>query len=250
MSCLCPLPYLAPYSTGVIPDSGERLSHPGGLALTLRALQLSGLHQGRRILDLGCGSGESLQLLHSLGFDAIGVDVKAVNANGHPMFREQAHRICASSAALPFAAGSFDGILAECSLSVMEERDQVLNECSRVLAPGGRLIISDLYARNPAAINRVRALDRSCIAGMISHDELQADLKRHGFAIDMWEDHSQSLREFVARFLMYNDSLNSLWSCKGEQSSAQEVQDAMKVVRAGYFLLIASRPENEGTEHE
>jgi SAM-dependent methyltransferase len=232
MSDSCPLPDFAPYLTGVLPDSGERLSHPGGFALSLRAMQLSGLIQGSRILDLGCGDGDTLRLLHSLGFDAAGVDSR-------PARSDQANRICAPADALPIRDQSIDGILAECSLSVMEDRDRVLKECVRVLAPGGRLIICDLYARNPAAISQVRALRRSCVAGMIVREELESELRLHGFALDRWEDHSQALREYVAHFLMAHDSLNGLWNRGGSGASAQEIQSAMKAARAGYFLLIA-----------
>ncbi len=229
MSDTCPPPDFAPYSTGILPDSGERLSHPGGLALSLRAMQLSGLIQGSRILDLGCGDGETLRLLHSLGFDAVGVDSQAACSG-------QAYRICSRAEALPLRDQSIDGILAECSLSVVEDRDQTLQECARVLVPDGRLIICDLYARNPAAIDQVRALSRSCIAGMIVREELEAELSKHGFRVDWREDHSQALREYVAHFLMYHNSLDTLWHCSGSSASAQDIQSAMKAARAGYFL--------------
>jgi arsenite methyltransferase len=243
VSHLCPLLDPAPYSTGVMSDSNERLSHPGGLALTLRSMQLSGLVQGSRILDLGCGAGETLRLLRALGFNATGVDPRPGNG-------DNANRICAPATALPVSDRSIDGILAECSLSVMEHRQQVLSECARVLVPGGRLIVCDLYARNPAAIDQVRALDRSCVAGMIVREELDADLKEHGFTIDVWEDHSQALREFVARFLMHHDSLETLWNCDGTGAKAQQTQNAMRAVRAGYFMLVATLQSTKGQEHE
>jgi arsenite methyltransferase len=234
---------LAPYSTAVLSNSGESLPHPGGLALTLHAMQSSGLVQGSRILDLGCGAGETLRLLRCLGFDATGADPR-------PYDGDHANRICASATALPIRGQSIDGILAECSLSVMEDRDQVLTECARVLVPGGRLIVCDLYARNSAAIDQVRSLCRSCIAGMILCEELEAQLRAHGFTIDHWEDHSQALRQYIARFLMYHDSLATLWNCDGSDVSAQQIQSAMKAARAGYFLLIATLQSTQGTDHE
>jgi hypothetical protein len=35
---------------------------------------------------------------------------------------------------------------------------------------------------------------------MIVREALEAQLRRHGFTIDRWEDHSHALREYVAIF--------------------------------------------------
>ena len=81
-------------------------------------------------------------------------------------------------------------------------------------------------------------------------EELEAQLAAHGFTIELWEDHSQALREFVARILMYHDSLETLWNCDGASPSAHQIHSAIKAVRAGYFLLIATHRSTKGNEHE
>lgn len=235
MSCAYPLSDQAAYRTGRLLDTQEVLSHPGGSALTFHGMHLAGMQAGARILDLGCGSGASMQLLHSLGFEAIGVDPAA----GEPE-QGEGTRVRAYAEKLPLDDHSVDGILAECSFSVMEGQERVLDECARVLRLGGRLVLSDLYAREPQAIDQVRMLARSCISGMIVREELESMLCARGFTIDLWEDHSPALREFIARFLMRHDSLEALWCCDGSAASAQVIQSAMRAVRAGYFLLIAS----------
>ena len=49
--------------------------HPGGRALTDRAVALAGWPRGSRVLDLGCGSGAALGYLRSqVGFGACGID--------------------------------------------------------------------------------------------------------------------------------------------------------------------------------
>ncbi len=54
------------------------LGHPGGKAMTESLLARSGLKKGSRILDLCCGTGDSVALLNSLGMSAFGVDRDSV----------------------------------------------------------------------------------------------------------------------------------------------------------------------------
>jgi arsenite methyltransferase len=231
MSCCSTLPDRSAYRTGML--SGEALAHPGRLALTRRALELARLEPGARVLDLGCGSGESLRLLASLGFRALGADPAAVSCE-YPC-------IPARAEFLPLPDASFDAVLLECSLSIMDKQKQVLDECARVLVPGGHVLVSDLYARAPAAICQVRALRRSCVSGMIVREELEAWLRDAGFSAYLWEDHSAALREFVARFLMQGGALAQLWGCNESPDGADAIAQAMRSVHAGYFLLMATR---------
>ena len=100
-------------------------------------------------------------------------------------------------------------------------------------------MISDLYARQPNAISELRALDNSCVAGTIVRAELEARLFAYGFQINVWEDHSQALRECAARFILERGSLEGMWNCNGEDS-AETIKAAMKSARVGYFLMIAT----------
>ena len=50
--------------------------HPGGPEHTRRMLALAGLSPGARVLDMGAGAGESVQLMRSLGLDAVGIDLE------------------------------------------------------------------------------------------------------------------------------------------------------------------------------
>jgi arsenite methyltransferase len=224
------------YRTGTLP-SGESLAHPGGPALTRRALELAHLQPGARILDVGCGSGHSMHLLASHGFQALGVD-PAAGPWDFPCIRAHAE-------SLPLPDASFAAVLLECSLSIMDRPQQVLSECARVLVNGGRLIVSDLYARAPGSLHQVRALGHSCISGMIVREEVESWLANVGFSLDLWEDHSPELREFVARFLLGGGSLPELWGCGASSDDAEAVVQAMRSVRAGYFLLIATRVPGE-----
>ena len=221
----------------------RRLFRPGGLELTARAIALAGMRRGSKVVDIGCGAGQSVAYLRTRGFEAIGIDCAVSDKQAAPRPDSHEH-IVASADELPLPDCSTDGVLAECSLSVMQDQERVLAECARVLVDGGRLMISDLYARQPKAIARVRALKRSCAAGMIIREELEARLDKQGFEVNVWEDHSQALCECAARFILENGSMEGLWQCDGEDS-AETIQAAMKAVRAGYFLMVATRSRRE-----
>lgn len=244
MSCSALWSEEGAYSTGRIAQTQEAVLHPGGLALTRYALELAQLTTGASVLDLGCGTGATTLFLHSLGYNPVGLDSLESAAKGKTKL------VCGAAEQLPFDDHCFDAVLAECSLSVMKDQSRALRECFRVLHPGGRLILSDLYAREPEAIDQVRSLSGSCIAGILLRDELEDELKEIGFSVQLWEDHSVALREFVARFLMEHGSLASLWGCSGSPESAMEVWNAVRAVRAGYFLLIATSASTKGDCNE
>jgi SAM-dependent methyltransferase len=93
---------------------------------------------GRRILDVGCGTGRHLARIRALGGLPVGVDLS-------PALLAEARRIGvplvrADMRALPFASGRFDGVTSLFTsfgyFSRQEDRLAV-REAVRVLAPGG-----------------------------------------------------------------------------------------------------------------
>jgi arsenite methyltransferase len=234
MTLACATRPASPYESGRLAEGDPRVFRPGGPDLTERAITLAGLRPGAKILDLGCGAGDTLRWLRAQGLDAIGIDPA-------PAETDTPNRIVGRAEALPFADRSIDAILAECSFSLVEDRVRALMECARVLVDGGRLILTDLYARQPDALT---AAPRGSCATLLVREDLEASLAGAGFTVDLWEDHSRALRECAARFLFEHGSLDGLWG-RGSESSAA-TQSAMRAARAGYFLLIATRRPRSG----
>jgi arsenite methyltransferase len=229
------------YESGRMPGSAAWFPHPGGLALTAHAVEIAQLTPEARVVDLGCGSGESTAFLRICGFDAIGIDPFLPDEVPVAPDIAAPHHVRACAENLPFADASIDGVLAECSLSVMQNIPKALAETARVLRIGGQLMISDLYARNAEEISAVRTLKGSCVSGMLVRAELEALLQYAGFAMIRFEDHSRALREAVAQFIFSHGSVEELWQNNAPSSDAHMISEAMAKVRAGYFLMVATR---------
>jgi ubiquinone/menaquinone biosynthesis C-methylase UbiE len=192
---------------------------PGGLELAWHGLEYAALKWPARVLDIGCGTGRMVEWLRtSHGFDAVGLDCSRARFRpGAPLVQARAER-------LPFASESIDLAMAACSLSLAPSLDALLAECARVLAPGGTLLITDVYARNSWA----------AATGMIVYDELLERLNANGFEVRLWEDHSEVLRAYVARYIFEHESGESFWgSCTAGRAVAR--------ARPGYFLLVARK---------
>jgi arsenite methyltransferase len=243
MTLCCTTRDRSAYETGRLAEGDTRLFRPGGLELTARAIALANLGPGATVLDLGCGAGDTVRYLHAQAINAIGIDCAGDAAAPETRSHDTRTRIVAQAEGLPLADGSVHAVLAECSLSLFQDRERALAECARVLVDGGQLLISDLYARNPDAIAQVRSLPGSS-ARMLERDELEASLSKAEFTTKVWEDHSPALRECAARFLFEHGTLDGLWGCGGGESS-QMIQAEMRAARAGYFLLIATRRKRQ-----
>ncbi|MEW6385998.1 MAG: class I SAM-dependent methyltransferase [Thermodesulfobacteriota bacterium] len=104
--------------------------------------------QGRRILEVGCGTGNfSLELAHRgaqvVGLDSSGPMLARARAKAGRQDRAVAW-VRGRASRLPFGDGGFDGVMCILALDFMSDREAVLKEMVRVLAPGGFLAVAIL----------------------------------------------------------------------------------------------------------
>ncbi len=220
-----------PYQSGRFGGSHKEALRPGGSVLTRLAIHYAGFVAGEHILDLGCGEGAGTQLLLEHGCHAIGVDASADSLASAAARLPGVSLITASACSLPFANASVDGILAECLLSLVEQRGAVLAQCHRVLRSGGRLAITDVFAREAADASQPLP---ACLTGMARQQEILDGLAHAGFRVERWEDHSPVLKTFMARLIFESDTPDGLWA-----GDAGVMNAALRQCRPGYFLLIA-----------
>ena len=141
----------------------EHLGHRGGLGRSFarRVIALAGQPAGRRVADIGCGTGELLGELATAwpASDLVGVDFAASRLRTAAAAATRVTLVDADlGAALPFAAAAFDTVFCTEVLEHLKEPVRCLREIRRVLTPGGRLTLSVPNATGFAPFHRLAPL--------------------------------------------------------------------------------------------
>lgn len=117
----------------------EGALHPNHKYAVDTALRMVG--QGARILDYGCGAGETVVYGRQTGLDMVGADVFYAGARSREI--AEANGLLGNvvfhmaDGRLPFSDDSFDMVCSNFVFEHVEDMDQALFEVRRVLKPGG-----------------------------------------------------------------------------------------------------------------
>ena len=106
--------------------------------------KLLGDLKGKRVLDIGCGTGRIIQMLREHGAEIVALDiseemVKAVSQKFPGM-----ECVVGDSDNLPFEDGSFDMVLGLFWIVHLKDLRKSFEEVYRVLKNGGRFILSNI----------------------------------------------------------------------------------------------------------
>ena len=95
------------------------------------------LAEGALVLDLACGTGDLSRLARRRGYRVIGADLSAgmlaANGTSTPLVE-------ADGSHLPFADGTFDGLVCGYALRNFTDLSATMAECARVLRAGGQAL--------------------------------------------------------------------------------------------------------------
>jgi SAM-dependent methyltransferase len=118
---------------------------------------------GRRLLDVGCGTGHHMASLRERGFEVAGVD-GSVEMIAHARANNPGAQIkVADVDSLPFPDSSFDFVLCIEVLRYLPDFTRCVNEIARVLKPGGVCLVTaaPLFNLNGYwLVNRIAGLVR------------------------------------------------------------------------------------------
>lgn len=237
---------------------------PGEFRITQKAMERWKLSKGAKVLDIGCGLGETMAFLQrEYGYDCSGIDLSIARIKEAEKRNPDLDIAYGDGEFLDgFTSYSFDGVLMECTLSLINLPDEALHEAYCVLKKGGKLFISDLYVKDPdpefltalrIEAQRLRSKphhEKECgtdceeehrnmpvafrASGRFLIEPLLEQMVEIGYRNFAWEDCSQELDNFIAEKLMKDGTL--------EDCLCDEALHPGDKFKTGYFMLTAEKP--------
>jgi arsenite methyltransferase len=152
---------------------------------------LAELHEGEVVLDLGSGGGIDVLLSakrvgptgKAYGVDMTDEMLALAVENREKAGATNVEFLKGHIEAIPLPSNTVDVIISNCVINLAPNKEAVFREAYRVLAPGGRLAISDVVATGdvPAAVAADPAAYTGCIAGAAPVAELERTIAAAGF---------------------------------------------------------------------
>jgi arsenite methyltransferase len=155
---------------------------------------------GRRVLDLGSGSGRDTYILAQSagpGGEIVGVDMtdeQLATAQDHLDWHQKRFGYGKSTVRflkgyierldeLDLAAESFDVIVSNCVINLSVDKPAVFRGAFRLLKPGGELYFSDVYCdrRLPTSVRADPVLYGECLGGALYWNDFLPIAKQAGF---------------------------------------------------------------------
>jgi arsenite methyltransferase len=150
------------------------------------------LRAGERVLDLGSGGGIDVLLSakrvgptgYVYGVDMTDEMLDLARTNAAEAGATNVEFVKGTIEDVPLADASVDVVISNCVINLSVDKPKVLAEMYRVLAPGGRIGISDVVAEDQLspAERAERGSYVGCIAGALSRSEYLEGLAAVGFA--------------------------------------------------------------------
>ncbi len=175
-------------------SEGELSQVPEGANLGLgcgNPTAMASLKEGERVLDLGSGAGFDC----FLAAKKVGPNGKVIGVDMTPEMLDKARANAQKGKYtnvefrlgeienLPVADNSVDVIISNCVINLAPNKKRVFEEAFRVLAPKGRLMVSDIVLKKelPKAIAESVEAYAGCIAGASLKDVYLEQIRNAGF---------------------------------------------------------------------
>ncbi|MDP1714736.1 MAG: arsenite methyltransferase [Anaerolineales bacterium] len=169
-----------------VPSGVANTSYGCGDPITLAALR-----PGQTVLDLGSGAGLDCILAAQKVGDTgkvIGVDmtpemIERAQANAKKVNLNNIEFRHGYLENLPVDSNTVDVIISNCVINLSPDKAKVFTEAFRVLAPGGKLAVSDIVTDGPLPepIKQSLSAWAGCVAGAVEAEDYIGMMKSVGF---------------------------------------------------------------------
>jgi arsenite methyltransferase len=216
------------------------------------------LRAGEQVVDVAAGNGATACLLAGdYAVDVHGIDLgdaqvaKARARAGRLGLTDRVRFETGDAERLPVADGSADAVVCECAFCTFPDKPTATAELARVLRPGGRLGLSDVWLDPGRLDPELRGLAGrvACLADARPVTEVRALLEGAGLRVTHVERHDDALLGTVEqvetrlRALRLADLplLRGLDLRRGVDL-ARRAADVVTRGDAGYMVLVATKP--------
>lgn len=198
---------------------GEGYLSPGGddeTALVLDGLALT----GRRVLDIGCGTGGCARFIAATygPSEVVGIDVEAgvvhaaIAAAAEAGLTDRVRFVTVQPGPLPFPDASFDVVFSKDSIVHIPDKHALTREIFRVLAPGGVFAASDWMA----------GTDEPPSPAMVRYEQLEG----LGFGLASPDVYFAALRSAGFHEVIYRDRTD--WLCAKTHRELDELDGPLR----------------------
>lgn len=147
---------------------------------------------GEFCADLGSGRGtDVLRMAEDVGEHgfAYGIDVsdgmiQKATKNASKLGVENVKFLQSDLEVLPLKENHLNLVISNCTINHVSDKQQVWNEVFRILKPGGRFVVSDIYSSEPVPdkYKNDPVAVSECWAGAVTYDEYMNNLNKAGFS--------------------------------------------------------------------
>jgi len=184
----------AVFGAGRYPDADRELLPADAVAASLgcgNPLAVADLCEGETVLDLGSGGGIDVLLSarrvgpngKAYGLDMTEEMLSLARCNARDAGATNVEFVKGHLETIPLPDNAIDVVISNCVINLSTDKAAVFAETHRVLAPGGRIGVSDVVAEDhlTPAERAERGTHVGCVAGALSISEYRAGLAAAGF---------------------------------------------------------------------
>ena len=231
--------------------------HPGGAELSRRLADALSLHAGEQVLDVAAGIGTTALLLAAeRHVDVFGIDLgasqvaRARDRADAAALGVRARFEVGDAERLPVNDGAFDAVVCECAFCTFPDKATAAAELARVLGPGGRVGITDVWVDPDRLDPELAGLAGrvACLADARPIDETRATLEAAGLLVGHVERHDQALLATIEQVETRLRALRLLdlpilraFNLRRGIELTRRVADVVTRGDAGYMLLVATK---------